>query len=527
MASALPQKIGRYEIQGELGRGMMGVVYEAHDPALSRAVALKTINPSFASSAEDREAFERRFETEARIAGRLSHPNVVVVHDVGRDEETGILYIALERLQGETLSELVQRGVRLPWEEVLIIGLQVADALQHLHSEGVTHRDVKPANVMRLPAVSGQLYRPVKLMDFGIAKLDTAQLTAAGQFFGTPLYMAPEQAANETVDARADLFSLGSVLYVLLTGRHAFAANNVVAILQRVVNEDPAPPTSLEKTLPPSIDDVMARCMAKDPAERYQDAQDVADDLNDVLAGRPPRHIETWTKPPVRTGPPVSGTLAPIPEATITADPGEPVEGTQTVPPPLGAQRKGRLGLYTDIGVVLAVAALATWVLLRPGRSSDAAPPVLPGEATTVAASVTDPARPDPTAAPTNGVEAPVATPTPATRAARVAPAEIVVDFQYPFRSGTLQIYMNDKRILRRSVAGRVDKNLLLVKTHEGVLTEHLELPAGRHVFDVEVTWDDNLRQERIRGRFLAGETYRLQIRVGRLRKNLSLKWTR
>ena len=115
MVSALPQKIGRYEIQRELGRGMMGVVYEAHDPALSRSVALKTINPSFAPNEEDRTAFERRFETEARIAGRLSHPNIVVVHDVGRDEETGILYIALEELQGKPLSELVRNGIRLPW----------------------------------------------------------------------------------------------------------------------------------------------------------------------------------------------------------------------------------------------------------------------------------------------------------------------------------------------------------------------------------------------------------------------------
>jgi serine/threonine-protein kinase len=182
---ALPQKIGRYEIRKELGRGMMGVVYEAHDPALTRTVALKTINPSFAASAEGRDAFERRFETEARAAGRLNHPNIVVVHDVGRDEETGILYIALERLHGEPLSALVREGERLPWPEVLEIGRQVADALEHLHAQGVVHRDIKPANIMRLPPVPGRRYRPVKLMDFGIAKVDTAQLTAAGQFFGT------------------------------------------------------------------------------------------------------------------------------------------------------------------------------------------------------------------------------------------------------------------------------------------------------------------------------------------------------
>ena len=520
MDSGLPQKIGRYEIQGELGRGMMGVVYEAHDPALSRSIALKTINPSFAAGAEDRSAFERRFEAEARIAGRLSHPNIVVVHDVGRDEETGILYIALERLHGETLSELVQKGVRLPWEEVLNIGVQVADALQHLHSEGVVHRDIKPANVMRLPPVSGQLYRPVKLMDFGIAKLDTAQLTAAGQFFGTPLYMAPEQAANETVDARSDVFSLGSVLYTLLTGRHAFAANNVMAILQRVVDEDPTPPCTLEPTLPPGIDDVVARCMAKDPSDRYPDAQHLWDDLADTLSGEAPRHRKGWTKPPARQGAPVSGSLEPVPQSvsgTLTVDPAvEESARTRVVasPPPSARRRPRRLGLYSDLMVVVGVAAIASWALLRPASFGDTA-------------SGNDrelPSRPPAAHAPLPDATTPVATSRPA---ARPAPAQIVVDFPHRFRRGTLRIDVDEKRVLRQTLIGRVDKNLLLVKTHGGVFTDLVEVAPGRHVFDVEVTWDDNTRRERILALFRAGEMYRLEIRVGRLRKSLSLKWTR
>ena len=542
MDSGLPQKIGRYEIQGELGRGMMGVVYEAHDPALSRPIALKTINPSFATSAEDRSAFEERFESEARIAGRLSHPNIVVVHDVGRDEETGILYIALERLQGETLSELVQKGVRLPWEEVMNIGAQVADALQHLHSEGVVHRDIKPANVMRLPPVSGQLYRPVKLMDFGIAKLDTAQLTATGQFFGTPLYMAPEQAANETVDARSDVFSLGAVLYTLLTGRHAFAANNIMAILQRVVNEDPTPPCTLEPTLPPGIDDVVARCLAKDPSDRYPDAQHLWDDLADTLSGEPPRHRKGWTKPPARPGAPVSGSLEPEPlpqsiSATLSVDPSDEESARTRVVaslPPWARRRPRRLGLYADLMVVLAVAAVASWALLRPGGFGDTAsgndrePLSRPPAASTTTLGAPDAPAPDGQDSSTSAPSPDATTPVPTSRpAARPAPAQIVVDFPHRFRRGTLRIDVDEKRVLRQTLIGRVDKNLLVVKTHSGVFTDLVEVAPGRHVFDVEVTWDDNTRRERILGRVQAGEMYRLEIRVGRLRKNLSLKWTR
>ncbi len=533
---ALPQKIGRYEIRSELGRGMMGIVYEAHDPALTRTVALKTINPSFATSAEGRDAFERRFETEARAAGRLNHPNIVVVHDVGRDDETGFFYIALERLRGETLSALVRSGERLPWKEVLDIGRQVAAALEHLHSEGVVHRDIKPSNVMWLDPVPGREFRPVKLMDFGIAKLDTAQLTAAGQVFGTPLYMAPEQASNQTVDARSDVFSLGAVLYTLLTGRDAFAANNVMATLQRVTNEDPAPPSTLNRTLPKAIDDVLARCLAKDPADRYPDARHLSDDLTDLLEDRPPRHRDGWTSPPRRAPVPVSGPLESLLEtasSTATIDPALE-ESIRT----RGAAASGRpprsrwrqAGLYVDLGVVATVLAVAGWVLLRPGGFGDRAVRAEPQP-------IASPAPPSttPSAAPSGGAESPAApaATTPTLTAAtprpvrRLASAEIVVAFQHPLRRATLRIDVNGKRVLEQTVLGDVDKNLIVVKTREGFHTEALTVGPGQHVFDVEVAWDGNVKSERIAGRFYAGQTYRLEIRIGRLRKNLSLKWTR
>ncbi|HVQ30635.1 MAG TPA: serine/threonine-protein kinase, partial [Vicinamibacteria bacterium] len=176
-----PAQIGRFQIGRELGRGMMGMVYEAHDPVLDRTIALKVIRLTFAASEKERETFEQRFMTEARAAAGLSHPGIVVVHEVGRDAETGLLYLALEYLPGTTLSERIATGGPLEQREALRIAQRVAQALHYAHGRGVIHRDVKPANVMVLP--DGE----PKILDFGLAKLEAGhEHTAAGQFLGTP-----------------------------------------------------------------------------------------------------------------------------------------------------------------------------------------------------------------------------------------------------------------------------------------------------------------------------------------------------
>ncbi len=179
MSAAGPRILGRYEIQEEIGRGMMGVVYRALDPALGRTVALKTVSLLLAVPDEDRAGFEQRFLNEARVAAGLNHPGIVVVHDVGRDPGSASLYIALEYLEGETLEGRVKREGHLDWREALQLTAKVADALHHAHQRHIVHRDVKPANIMVLP--NGQ----PKLMDFGIAKIPAAQLTSAGEFFGS------------------------------------------------------------------------------------------------------------------------------------------------------------------------------------------------------------------------------------------------------------------------------------------------------------------------------------------------------
>ena len=268
----------------ELGRGAMGVVYEARDPVLDRTVALKVINKPSAA-ADELLAYEDRFLAEARIAAKLNHPGIVVVHDVGRDDASGKLFIALELLRGPTLADLASDGP-VEWPRVMRIVAQVARALGHAHRHGVVHRDVKPANVIVLP--SGD----VKVTDFGIAQLESAhaRLTSTGEFIGTPLYTAPEQARVEDVDGRADVFSLASVAYTLLTGRPPFMAPTIPGIVHRVVYEEPDPLSQLVPGMPADVERVLARAMAKDPDARYATAEAFAEDAEDVAAGQPPRH---------------------------------------------------------------------------------------------------------------------------------------------------------------------------------------------------------------------------------------------
>jgi eukaryotic-like serine/threonine-protein kinase len=331
-----PERIGRYQIESELGRGMMGVVYEARDTSLGRPIALKMIRTVLDVSAKERESFERRFLVEARIVARLSHPGIVVVHDVGRDPETGQLFMALEYLVGTTLASMIAEGRAPGWRESLGILARVADALHYAHAQGVVHRDIKPANVMVLD--TGQ----PKIMDFGIAKLETHEMTSTGEFMGTPLYMAPEQVLGEPVDGRTDLFSLGSIAYTLLAGRRAFEADNVPRILARVAYQDPPPPSRLAKGLPRDVDYLVARAMAKSPADRYATGKDMAEDIEDGLEARKPRHRAGWTAP----APAGEGTLITPRDAVampeLELEPLDEEEPAPPAPPAVAASPPGR-----------------------------------------------------------------------------------------------------------------------------------------------------------------------------------------
>src|SRR5258706_3694588 len=274
MAKKKLTKIGRYKILGELGRGAMGIVYEAEDLALDRIVALKTIILS--DDAEGRKEFHKRFFLEAKAAGKLTHPHIITVYDFG--EEGDLAYMAMELLKGIELRAKMLKG-SIPTVEAVDIAEQVADGLGYAHERGVVHRDIKPSNIMLLPR--GQ----VKIMDFGIARVRVADhKTSTGVVLGTPRYMSPEQVAGSPVDRRSDIFSLGIVLYEMLTRAALFAGADTPQILHNVVHVEHVPPSRLNREVPSMLDFVIARALKKDPAVRYQDAYELAGDLRACLA---------------------------------------------------------------------------------------------------------------------------------------------------------------------------------------------------------------------------------------------------
>jgi len=280
--TTLPRTIGRYEIVREIGRGAMGIVYEGRDLSLMRPVALKTL--LLEPIAEElRETFEKRFYQEARAAAGLQHPCIVVVYEIGIDAAADAFFMSLEFLRGRTLEDVIESGP-LPWREALRIASRLADALSHAHENGIVHRDIKPGNVMILK--KGE----PKIMDFGVAKLDSSKLTSQGDVLGSPGYMAPEQALEARVDARSDLFSLGTVLYEALTGKRAFGRGTFSEILMRLAYEHPTPPSLIVKDLPPAVDHIVAHALAKNPDERYANADQMVEDIEDALTDRPLRH---------------------------------------------------------------------------------------------------------------------------------------------------------------------------------------------------------------------------------------------
>jgi eukaryotic-like serine/threonine-protein kinase len=262
--------VGRYEILSELGRGSMGVVYRAHDPSIGRTVAIKMLLTERLASGDFSEYLER-FHREAQSAGALAHPNIVTIYDFG--EDNGNYYLAMEFLEGKSLERLVQEQPLLPVETIIPIFDQVCSALDVAHAHGIVHRDVKPANIMILE--SGR----VKVTDFGIAKVMAAEMTQAGQVLGTPNYMSPEQVLNRPLDGRSDLFSLGAILYELVTGEKPFIGQNITTVIYKIIHEMPIPPRELDPGIHPGLSYVISKALAKSPDERYQTCSQLANDL--------------------------------------------------------------------------------------------------------------------------------------------------------------------------------------------------------------------------------------------------------
>ncbi len=270
----------------ELGKGAMGIVYLAKDPLIGRLVALKTIRPAAHSDDDEAQEFQQRFVREAQAAGILNHPAIVTVHDIGQDE-TGLSFIAMEYVEGQNIKEVLAQGRTLTFDQIGDIIAQIAEALDFAHTKGIVHRDVKPANIILLEG------NRAKITDFGIAKIaSTANLTSTGQFLGTPNYMAPEQIKGTPVDGRTDIFSLGICLYECLTRRKPFGGDSLTSISYKIVHEPFPPLHEINAQIPDGYEEVVALCLAKDPAKRYQRAKDLATALRAVLRGEKPVRSE-------------------------------------------------------------------------------------------------------------------------------------------------------------------------------------------------------------------------------------------
>ncbi|MCW5830375.1 MAG: serine/threonine protein kinase [Deltaproteobacteria bacterium] len=268
-------RIGRYEIlPPELGKGGMGVVYRARDPHIGRHIAIKTIPTTVTPDHEHFEEFRRRLFREAQAAGKLNHANIVTVYDVG--EADGQLYVVMELIDGRSLDKVIRAGEAPPADEVFHFIGQAGAALDYAHAQGIIHRDIKPANLL----VSAD--RQLKVADFGIAKLSTSTITQEGGRLGSPSYMSPEQVDGRVIDGRSDLWSLGVVLYQLLTGEKPFKGSTVAAITHQIVNGTFVPPSELNPRLPRRIDRIVEKALQKEPERRFQSGGQLASELRKI-----------------------------------------------------------------------------------------------------------------------------------------------------------------------------------------------------------------------------------------------------
>jgi serine/threonine-protein kinase len=294
MSGVEPAQLGRYVVQSEIGRGAMGVVYKALDTVLERPVAVKTVNITLEREYADK--YEKRFYQEARAAGILNHPNIVTIHDVGKEGD--VVFMAMEYIEGVELRSLIGEGRPLRVQQALSIAAQVAEGLAFAHQRGVVHRDIKPANIMVV--ANG----PVKITDFGIARMrGSGDLTQTGMLLGSPKYMSPEQVIGKRADHRSDIFSLGVILYEMLVGAAPFNGENVTALMYQIVNFVPPAPSSVNDAVPELLDYIVAKSIAKPLEERYADAADLARDLREcerqiaAAAPAPAPSVPTRTQP--------------------------------------------------------------------------------------------------------------------------------------------------------------------------------------------------------------------------------------
>ncbi|HEX4441668.1 MAG TPA: serine/threonine-protein kinase [Thermoanaerobaculia bacterium] len=376
-------RLGRFPIESVLGQGAMGVVYLAHDPQIDRPVALKTMRPALVEG--EAQEVEARFMREAKLAGRLQHPNIVTVYDVGRDGD--VVFIAMEYVDGRPLTRYIGAN-ELTLKAKVSIVRQVAEALEHAHERGVVHRDIKPGNIL-----IGRDGR-VKVTDFGIGRFtsaSTSDMTRAGQMIGSPAYMSPEQVRGDRLDGRSDLFSLGVVLYELLTAARPFPGESITTLVYQILHTEPRDPLELKSDLPPATREVMARLLAKQADKRPQNAHEFAQELRRIEKFQ--RESEMTRRAVVAAAAvPPPRPAAPRPavpsrdasnEPTIATAPPTVASAPPSVPPPApsparasGSPRRSPVAAYLLLGAAIIV--IAVLLLQRRSVAPAGAPAAAP-----------------------------------------------------------------------------------------------------------------------------------------------------
>jgi serine/threonine-protein kinase len=451
-------KLGKYEIRGMLGRGAMGVVYEAWDPLIKRSVALKVIRADQLQG-DSADGVLARFRREAEAAGRLNHPNIVAIYDFA--EDAGTWFIAMELVKGRELKQAFEANERFRLPDVVRIMEQILAALDYSHKQGVVHRDIKPANIFLLPDGTA------KVADFGIAHLESSNLTQVGTTIGTPSYMSPEQIMGLPVDGRSDIFSAGVILYQFLTGERPFAGSSNTT-MQKVLKQDPLPPSELNLQLPPAMDAVVRKALAKKAEERFQSAHEFADALR--AAAQPQAAAAgdseaTVLAPEVPARPVAAAAPIGAPVAARAAPAATPV----VLPP---SAKKSSLAVPVVILAVLFVAAAGAWYLSQrmSGEATQAAQVPAPSTKTAAATPAT-PAAPaaSPSAAP----------PAAAAPAAKRDPGTVVIS-AVGVADPANPRYQSDKSAMQADA--RADSKGQVIEKALGLLVDRKSLAANYNV---------------------------------------------
>jgi hypothetical protein len=487
--SLSPRVIGRYEIREELEGEASARSYRGWDLAAKRSVVVRVAVFAPHLSREVWQEVRGHFLEEARRVSLVSHPGLVTIHDFGTDEATADLFVVEEDIAGTLLSRALVVGQPLPAAKAFPLVAGVGRALEALHAAGLAHGEVRPENIIEVGL------GVTKLADRHLARLLPARLRDT---FAAPLYLSPERAMGQPLDASSDVFALGAVAYRLLTGRDAFEAETREGVLARVVHDRPQRPSAIVPGLSAGVDHVLRQALAKARRERYASAGGLCEDIDDLAADRPPGHALAQL-----------GKVDTSRMLTAAPADGDPGGGIGT-----GSYRlQRRRPLVRALVGLLALTLVAglEWVrreIEKPGRPPAGLPTAEPRPRTGEAS------------------HGDVVPDLPSIQeSASPAVARLALDFEHPLEKGTLLLTLDGGTILERRFSGVVARNFLGIKVREGRLRQVIEIPPGRHQVRLRVRWNDDERSETVTGDFTPGATRKLAVKLGRIGKSLSVEW--